>query len=521
LKEAGGSETVRPRPAPVPRAIRNVLANWAGSVVAMVLSFFLTPLVVHYLGASAYGVWTLLVTLTAYLGLLDLGVRSAVTRYVARCHSQGDHATAIRIVSTALVLFAGMAGATLLASVGLGLAVPRVFNIPVEYRESTVIVMALAGASAGVALVNGVFGGVIVGLQRFDLICALDVGTALLRAALVLRVIVAGGGLVELASIQLVSRIAGGLLTAWVSLRFYPQLRLRPEWSWPHLRLIFSYGGYSFGAQLSAAVIDRSGVIIIGAFLPMTAVTVLAIASGLVDYARILAGGIRTTLPPLASALEARGRRQELQDLMLWGARCCTMLVLPIAATFALRGSSFIGLWMGAEYGGPAGEVLAILALRLVFLGATGAAANVMLGAGRPRAVAGMFAAEAVVTVAAIALLVRPFGVAGVAWGMTVPGVAAGVLLWPWYAGHSVGVGVRQYVISSWVLPVTAVSPFVAATWLVERLWPAPSLLVFFAQVAVLVPLALLGFWHVSLSDHERQRCLAMFGRSAVTDVRG
>jgi O-antigen/teichoic acid export membrane protein len=253
-------------------------------------------------------------------------------------------------------------------------------------------------------------------------------------------------------------------------------------------------------------------VIIIGAFLPMAAVTVFAIASGLVDYVRVLAGGIRTTLPPLASAMEARGQRQELQDLMLSSARYCTMVVLPIATIFALRGSSFIGLWMGAEYGGPSGEVLAILALRVVFFGATGAVANVMLGAGRQRTVAGMFAAEAVVTVAAVMLLVRPFGVAGVAWGITVPGVAAGVLLWPWYACHSFDVRVRQYVISSWVLPVTAGAPFIAATWLVERLWPAPSLLVFCAQVGGLVLLALLGFWHVSLSDRERQRCRAILG---------
>jgi O-antigen/teichoic acid export membrane protein len=501
-----------PRPGQVSRPIRNVIANWAGYVVGALLNFILSPLVVHHLGASQYGVWTLLVTLTAYLNLLDLGVRSAVTRYVARCHSQADHATAIRIVSTAVGLFAGMAGVAILASVVLGLAVPQVFNIPVEYRKSTVIVTTLAGASTGVALVSGVFGGVIVGVQRFDLICVLDVGTALLRATFVLGVIVAGGGLVELASIQLVSLIAGGILTTWVSLRIYPQLRMRPEWSWPHLRLIYSYGGYAFAAQLSTAVIDWSGVIIIGAFLPMAAVTGFAIASGLVDYARALAGGIRSTLPPMASAMEARGQRQELQDMMLSGARYCTMLVLPIATVFALRGSSFIGLWMGAEYGGPSGEVLAILALRLVFLGATSAVGNVMVGAGRQRAVAGMCAAEAVVTVVTIMLLVRPLGVAGVAWGITVPGVAAGALLWPWYAGRSFGIAVRQYVISIWVLPVTAVFPFIAATWLVERLWPAPRLLVFCEQVAALVPLALLGFWHVALSDRERQRCLALVG---------
>jgi O-antigen/teichoic acid export membrane protein len=487
-----------------------VLANWTGYAVGLLVNFFLSPLIVNHLGASAYGVWTLLVTLTAYLGLLDLGIRSAVTRYVARYESGGDHGAAIQIVSTALAIFVAMAGCALAASLALGLVAPSVFHIPAEYRVSAVIVAVLAGASTGVALVNGAFGGVIVGLQRFDLACEVDVATTLVRAALVLGVIRYGGGLVELAVAQFVASLAGAILTLWLGLRILPGLRLRPAWSRSHLRLIVSYGGYAFVAQLASAAIDRTGVIVIGAFLPMTAVTVFAIASGLIDYARALVGGIRTTLAPRASALEGRGQRDALRDLALQGARYCSLLVVPIAATFALRGSSFIGLWMGDDYGGPSGAVLAILAVRLVFLGATGAAANVMLGASRERAVAGVFVVEAVVNVTAMLLLVRPFGLLGVAWGTAVPTVAAALLVWPWLLRESFGVGVRRYLGSSWGLPVAAQLPFIAATWLVERLWPAASLLVFIGQVAMLMPLALLGLWWVGLSVAERRRGLEL-----------
>jgi len=494
--------------ATIPRAIRNVLANWTGYVVGLLVTFFLSPLIVNHLGASAYGVWTLLGTLTAYLGLLDLGIRSAVTRYVARYEGEGDHGPAIQIVSAALAIFVATAGCALVASVVLGLVAPSVFNIPAEYRVSAVIVAALAGASTGVALVNGAFGGVIVGLQRFDLTCEVDVATALVRAALVLGVITYGGGLVELAVVQFVASVAGALFTLWLALRILPGLRLRPTWSRSHLRLIVSYGGYAFVAQLASSAIDRAGVIVIGAFLPMTAVTVFAIASGLIDYARALVGGIRTTLAPRASALEGRGQRDALRALALQGARYCTLLALPIAATFALRGSSFIGLWMGAEYGGPSGAVLAILAVRLVFLGATGAAANVMLGASRERPVARIFVVEAVVNVTAMLLLVQPFGLLGVAWGTAVPTVVAALLVWPWLLRESFGVGVWRYLGSSWGLPVAAQLPFIAATWLVERLWPASSLLVFLGQVAMLVPLALLGLWYVGLSAAERRRGL-------------
>ena len=64
-----------------PRPYANVLSNWTAFAFAAVTSFFLAPFIVHRLGDSAYGVWALIGSLVGYMGLLDLGVRSAVMPY--------------------------------------------------------------------------------------------------------------------------------------------------------------------------------------------------------------------------------------------------------------------------------------------------------------------------------------------------------------------------------------------------------------------------------------------------------
>jgi O-antigen/teichoic acid export membrane protein len=498
--------------ASLPRAVRNVLANWTGHVVGVAVGFFLSPLIVHHLGPSAYGVWTLVTALTAYLGLLDLGVRSAVTRYVARCEGEGNRETGTRVAATALTIFAVMAGVAVVAATLLGLTAPRVFHIPPEYETPTLMVAVLAGATIGVALVSGALGGILAGLQRFDLLCVVDVAGTLLRAALVLGVIGAGGGLVALAAAQLTASAAAGGLTAWLGRRVYPELRLRPAWSRAHARLIVAYGGYAFVAQLASSVIDRAGVIVIGAFLPMTAVAVYGIAGGLIDYARALVGGIRVTLAPRASVMEGRGQADAVRALALQAVRYCTLLAMSIAAVLALRGATFIGLWMGPDYGAASGPVVAILAVRLLFLGATGAAANVLLGTSHERAVAGVVVAEAVVAVVTMALLVPPLGVAGAAWGTAAPTAAAAILAWPWLLRRALGVRVGRYLASGWGLPVAALLPLAGATWLVERWWPAPSLPVFAVQLALVAPVALAGVWGVGLSATERSR-LRQFAR--------
>ena len=84
---------------------RNIASNWGTFAFSAVISFFLSPIVVHKLGDAAYGAWALLVALAGYLGLLDLGVRSAVTRFVARLHATAAHEEASRIASAALAIF--------------------------------------------------------------------------------------------------------------------------------------------------------------------------------------------------------------------------------------------------------------------------------------------------------------------------------------------------------------------------------------------------------------------------------
>ena len=69
---------------PLPTAFRrNALANYANSLVALVLALVVTPLLVRGLGKEAYGTWVLVSTSVVYLNLLQFGFGQATTKYVA------------------------------------------------------------------------------------------------------------------------------------------------------------------------------------------------------------------------------------------------------------------------------------------------------------------------------------------------------------------------------------------------------------------------------------------------------
>ena len=499
--------SIRPevqQPAAV-RTKRNVLFNWAGFGVASIVNLLLSPFIIHHLGNTVYGIWVLMMSLTGYLSLLDMGVRIAVTRYVAKFHTESDVSRASRTVSSALAIFAvaGVVAISIslaLVSFGLGW-----FHIPGAYLTAARIVLVLSGINVAVTLVSGVFGGVLVGLQRFDLSKAIELLGTAVRALGIVAVILAGQGLIGLACIHLLSSVLMLLANAWFSRRAYPQLRIGiANCDRQHLALIFSFSLYSFLLNLAVYVSFYTDSVVIGTFLPVSQIAFFMIAGNLIQYSREFVNGIGYVLLPVASALEARRDLAEMRRVVLTGSRFATMVFLPIGVSFLLRGKSFIGLWMGPSYAELSGQVLSVLTLALLFSARNQVSAEIMRGIGKHKAMVPVYVGEALCNLAASVALVRPMGIVGVAWGTTLPSLAVSLLFWPWYLHRTLGISVREYVVSGWVRPALAVIPFALTTYAVEVLWATPNLILFFLQVAVTLPVAAVGFWYLSLTSLER-----------------
>ena len=85
---------------------------------------------VHHLGNTEYGMWTLLGSIVGYLGLLDFGVRGAVTWYVARLVGADGYRSLERHVAVAMPLYFDIGGAALLGTILLAATVRQPTNIP-------------------------------------------------------------------------------------------------------------------------------------------------------------------------------------------------------------------------------------------------------------------------------------------------------------------------------------------------------------------------------------------------------
>ena len=489
-----------------PPAIRNVLTNWMAFVVGVGVNFFLSPFVVHSLGNRQYGIWVLLGSLVGYMGLLDLGVRSAVMRYVARHHARSEDGAASDVASAGLAIFTITGLVALTASVVIAWLLPYLFPIPKELLTIARVVIVIGGLNVASALVSGVFGGAVAAMQRFDLLSSMEVGIGVLRAVAVVAALRLGMGLIALSTIQLGCTLLRLIVQYAFIRRLYPELQYRLRGiQRADIGKIFSFSAYTSLLHVSGALIFSADAVVIGAFLPVATITFFSIAASLTDYTRTVISAISQTLTPRASALEGAGQTGELQRILLGVSGGATLVILPIAISFLLRGHSFIGLWMGPSYAELSTPVLIVLAIPLIFAAARMVSISAIIGLNQHRMLVPFIVTEGLLNLALSIYWIHSAGIVGVALGTAIPNFITSVVVIPWALRRLLAIPIGEIWMRFWIRPVVAMLPFAAVTWAIERVWPAHGLVSFFTGVLVALPAAAVGAWFIGLSSEERR----------------
>jgi O-antigen/teichoic acid export membrane protein len=490
--------------------ITGIIFNWTAFAVAAVVSFFLSPFLVHHLGNAVYGVWILANSSIAYMALLDLGMRGAVTHFVAKHHAVKDHVQASNAVSVALGFRVLIALAVVAASLTLAVFSNRVFRIPVELWSAARWAIIITGANLAFTLTVGVFSGVLTGLHRFGTASSIAVSQTLVGAAGTVWVILSGRSIVALALMQLAVTVVLGIVTIGLSSGCYPELRVSlGRFNRGALKTLWGYSFYLFVIAASGQVIYYTDNLVVGVFLSAEAVAFYAIGGRFIEYFGQLGASLAQTFLPVASNMAAREQSDQLRRLLIQGTRAAILFSLPIAWALFFRSHTFIGLWMGKAYAQPSGRVLQILLLSAVALTCNRVGGNIVLGLGKHKPFAIWQTFEAIANLALSVYLVGKIGLMGVAWGTAIPSLFSQLVLWPRYVSKILDISLPRYIWQAWIRPALATAPFGLMCLWIDRHWSTPNMASFFLQILAVLPLVPVGlaiFFHQEVIYQLRTR---------------
>jgi O-antigen/teichoic acid export membrane protein len=212
----------------------------------------------------------------------------------------------------------------------------------------------------------------------------------------------------------------------------YPDLKLRLSmFNWTTVRRIAALSTWAFligiGWQLSFSI----DALVIGSFIGEGAVTTFGVANALIIYLMNFVLGIAAVALPLASSLHARQDNDELCNVYLKWTKITVLLTWIGCGLLAVFGGDFVALWVGPQYGEPAGQVLIVLAASyLFFLPMRGMALPLLVAMGKAGWATWTVLAAGLLNLLLSMVLVVPMGLVGVAVGTAIPNILmAGALL--------------------------------------------------------------------------------------------
>jgi O-antigen/teichoic acid export membrane protein len=416
---------------------RNLVASWGEQAINLLIGLCLMPFVLHTIGDGPYGTWVFINSIAGYSGLLYLGFGQTISRFVADLHARNERDRMNGVVNVVLAVYSSMAVLALVLAILLAWLSPRWHDGRYASANELSLVIMILGAHVATGLVGSVFGGVLMGVQRFDLCALVAAVCGFARVGLTVAVLQSDHGLLRLALIFLAITVLENAGCAWLAFRQIPWLSIgRRHLKASALRECFSFSIYAFINAISSQLIDATDTILIGLVCGAEAIVPYNIAQRLCLLLCRPIQQIASISMPRAGALSAAAHGGRLRELTTGASGLSLLLVGGFLVGASFFGGNVIRNWVGPGYEQSLLLLLVLLAAKTISI-PLGVLRSVLLGMGLPRLPAFLLLAQALANLALSLVLVRYWGLLGVALGTLIPVLIVELLLFlPLAAGR-------------------------------------------------------------------------------------
>ncbi|MBF0483982.1 MAG: polysaccharide biosynthesis C-terminal domain-containing protein [Candidatus Omnitrophica bacterium] len=481
--------------------ISNLLFN-------IISSLFLMPFLIHALGDKVYGLWVLIVSIGSFYWLFDLGVGSALERYVSKALAKNDHLEANQIINTTLFCFLIFGVLFFLFCVGI------TFFLHLFIKDTLLIGLAkqivlLLGLNLAVGLPMRAFSGILSAHMRFDIGSTIELLKDIIRVASIVIFFKFYAGIWTLALITCGIDVFGYILLWFVIKRIAPYFELAIKHvtraQFPYL---FNYSMTTFVIKIADRLRYNIDNFVISAFVDLNAVTMYSVGFRLNGYLGFFVTGALGMFIPLFSRYEGAGDYENLRSKFLFLTKISAYFSMFLGGMLIILGGPFIQRWMGSAYM-PGYYVLVILAIPSIFASAQNPSIQLLYGVSKHKFYAITNIIEGVMNLVLSLILVKKMGMIGVAWGTAIPMAFMAVLVQPVYVCKIIKYPLMKYYSLFFVSLFKGCACLGIVYFCINRLIAADYLqLIVTGAIFTITYSAVIFFW--GFSSEERNKFLAI-----------
>lgn len=441
------------------RITRNALLNVVAFLYPAALAIVITPVVLHFVGTAAYGIYALSVAFISILGLLEFGAGIALLKYLPEHIVNGDEDAVNEVMQSGVALYGLLALTGAVISFAVAPFSPDLFDVSGSLSGESQRAFVIGGVGFALTVLANVFGSALGALQRFDITTGITLIATTVATATTVVLLVLGAGLDGLMVGIALQPAVDLVLSARSVKKRLPYVRFTPKWHPENVRRLATLSAYVLIGNVSGLVLFQFDKFYLGVINGATAVAFYVVPGALASRLHSAASSLTSVSLPAASELFAQGDFDRARTLYRRATWLTTLILASIAVPAMLFSEPLLHYWVGGDFPDKSTTVLQILIATYLLLSMSAIPYWFAMASGHLRSTGVFNGATAVINVVAILILVPRHGLIGAAVAYLVSMVTVPCFVWyaerrvlqlqrtPWLAiGWRLGIGVAVQV---------------------------------------------------------------------------
>jgi O-antigen/teichoic acid export membrane protein len=468
----------------------------------------MSPVMIRALGNRDYGLWELVMSVIGYMGLLDLGIGSALVRFVAVADGKQDQEDFQRTISTAFAFFLCVGVVAMLVFFSLGYSPQVIAGSEIKDIANLGTVFFLLGLNAALLFPMQVFITTLMGVQRHYFINSTRGVLTIVRAVTTFYMLqhYPGKGLVVLAFLTPVFNFVQLVLLVGA---IYCDKKL-PKLSFlavtkEKLKELLSYAAKSATMLVASRLQNQSVPFIISQVIGLSQIVYFVMPNRLIEYASGVSQSLGTPLMPYFGAAVGKGDQKDLLKSWLNTTLALQIVSLAMPVVIFFCGEVFLTLWIGREYAVSGRWVMYILLAGLIADALSSNSFRILQAQSRHGRIASVWLILSVLSIPIGILGASLWGVTGVTLGTTMVTVV-GNLATIKMACSSMGVSLKIYCKETVFRLALPLLLLVVSLMTICKQFPANSYLILVIQLIFGFTVYIFAVWLFTLTVETRNK---------------
>ncbi len=330
------------------KIIRNTIFTSAGRLWGYLLSFLLTPYIIHKIGIERFGIWAIANSAIHFFLFLDLGIGSSFVKYIAGYNTNKNYKKINEVINTGLVFSLFFCFCIFLIAMLLKGFVMTLLKFPSELYGD--VLFAFSGVLV-VFIINylfTVFKSTLYGLQRMDIVNIIYVIISIPGTVGLVLFLSLGFGLKGLIYNSIIVALLTVISYAVCAYRLLPQMIIHPKFfSSRMFKRLWNFGFKVQIAGFSEFINRQLDKMLLGYFLNMKIVGFYELGFKVAVTTSSLPSTLLRAIEPASSELDTAGDKRALNNLYTRGTKYLVLIAFPLALFVIMNASAIMHLWMG------------------------------------------------------------------------------------------------------------------------------------------------------------------------------